>query len=188
MTVRTSAARPRTSLAIALTCVLLAVGCSQNGTDDVDSELTQQEAQDRTVEVLGRSLSVLPAGTRLDVENPTFPQSDLPTGGFAPCYDDNTIDYGPHRFDAGYWVVGDGAHRGNLDLLVASWGEWGWSVEYDSKDGGKRASATTPDGYRVSARLGTPEYLSMVGISPCFAIEAGQTPPRAVAPLSIEQR
>ncbi|MDZ7914964.1 MAG: hypothetical protein U5O16_24535 [Rhodococcus sp. (in: high G+C Gram-positive bacteria)] len=188
MTDRTVRGKARTSLAIALTCVLLAVGCSQNGADDVDSTLTQEQAQARTIEVLGRSLSVLPAGTRLDVDNPTFPQSNLPTGGFAPCYDDNTVDYGPHRFDAGYWVVGDGTHRGNLEVLLASWGEWGWTVEDDSKDGGKRASATTPDGYRVSARLGTPEYLSMVGISPCFEIEAGQTPPRAVAPLVIEQR
>ncbi|MDV8021642.1 hypothetical protein [Rhodococcus sp. IEGM 1330] len=33
------------------------------------------------------------------------------------------------------------------------------------------APATTPDGFRVSARLGTPEYLSVVGISPYFEIE-----------------
>lgn len=188
MTDRTVQVKPRTSLAIALTCVLLTVGCSQNGANDVDSALSQEQAQNRTVEVLGRSLSVLPSGTRLDVENPTYPQSDLPRGGFGPCYDDNTIDYGPHRFDAGYWVVGNGVHRANLDLLLASWGEWGWTVEDESKDGGKRASATTPDGYRVSAELGTPEYLSVVGVSPCFAIEPGQTPPRGVAPLAIEQR
>ncbi|MCZ4521588.1 hypothetical protein O4220_23970 [Rhodococcus ruber] len=154
----------------------------------MDNTLTQEQAQARTVEVLGRSLSALPAGTRFDVENPTYPQSDLPRGGFAPCYDDNTIDYGPHRFDAGYWVVGDGTHRGNLDSLLASWGEWGWTVEDESKDGGKRASATTPDGYRLFAELGTPEFLSVGGSSPCFEIEAGQTPPRAVAPLVIEQR
>ncbi len=188
MTVRTVRANPRTSLATVLTCVLLTVGCSQNGADDVDSALTQEQAQNRTVEVLGRSLSVLPTGTRFDVENPTYPQSSLPTGGFGPCYDDNTIVDGPHQFSAGYWAVGDGAHRDNLDLLLASWGEWGWTVDDDSKDGGKSARATTPDGYRIAAELGTPEALSVVGVSPCFEIEPGRTPPRAAAPLVIEQR
>lgn len=188
MTDRTVQVKPRTSLAIALTGVLLTVGCTQNGANDVDSALSQEQAQNRTVEVLGRSLSVLPTGTRLDVENPTYPQSDLSRGGFGPCYNDNTIDYGPHQFSAGYWVVSDGAHRGNLEVLVASWGEWGWTIEDDSKDGGKTARATTPDGYRIAAELGTPEYLSVTGVSPCFAIETGQTPPRAVAPPVIEQR
>ncbi|MDV8022540.1 hypothetical protein [Rhodococcus sp. IEGM 1330] len=188
MTYRTVRGTPRTFLAIALTCVLLAVGCSQNGADDVDSALTQEQAQARTVEVLGRSLSVLPDGARLDVENPTFPQSRLPTGGFRPCYDDNTIDYGPHRFSAGYWVVLGGEGRDDLDLLLSTWAEWGWTVEDDSTDGGNSATARTPDQYVVDALLSTDGGLSLGGSSPCFAIEAGRTPPAAVAPLVIEQR
>lgn len=188
MTDRTVRGKTRTSLAIALTCVLLTVGCSQNGADDVDSVLTQEQAQARTVEVLGRSLSVLPVGARLDVDDPNFPQSSLPTGGFAPCYTDNTIVDGPHRFSAGYWVVLGGDGRDDLEVLLSSWAEWGWTVEDDSKDGGNSATARTPDQYVVDALLSTDGGLSLGGSSPCFAIEAGQTPPRAVAPLVIEQR
>lgn len=188
MTDRTVRGAPRTFLAIALTGVLLAVGCSQNGADDVDSALTQEQAQNRTIEVLGRSLSVLPAGARLDVEDPAFPQSSLPRGGFGPCYDDNTIDYGPHRFNASYWVAFGGVGRDDLDLLLSTWAEWGWTVQDDSTDGGNSATARTPDRYVVDALLSTDGGLSLGGSSPCFEIEAGRTPPRAVAPLVIEQR
>ncbi|CCQ14461.1 putative nucleoside-diphosphate-sugar epimerase [Rhodococcus sp. AW25M09] len=187
MTVETVRGTTRTPLAIALTCVLLTVGCSQNGAD-VDSTLTQEQAQARTVGVLGRSLSVLREGARLDVDDPDFPQSSLPTGGFAPCYTDNTIVDGPHRFSAGYWVVLGGEGRHDLDLLLSSWAEWGWTVEDASKDGGTSATARTPDQYVVDALLSTDGGLSLGGSSPCFEIEAGQTPPRAVAPLVIEQR
>jgi hypothetical protein len=41
-------------------------------------------------------------------------------------------------------------------------------------------SLSSQDGYRVSAELGTPEYPSVAGESPCFEIETVQTPPRAL--------
>lgn len=135
--------------------------------------LTSAEAQHLAMEALTASLAVLDAGTRLDRVHPVFPRSQLGFGKFEPCYDDNTTIDGPHRFSVGYWVVG-GTGSTTIRLLAGLWTEWGWAVDDRSGSAMASARATSPDGYRLVARLSADGDVSLGVSSPPFPFENGR--------------
>ncbi|MCZ4279025.1 hypothetical protein [Rhodococcoides yunnanense] len=152
---------------------VLVLGCSYTAGKSVNESLTSDESMNRTLEYLEESLAALPSGARLDRVHPELPVGDLGYGGFAPCYDSNTVVEGPEYFGVGFWVVDGGDGPAGLKSVVERWTEWGWTGDDRAPDGDRYAQRTSPDEYTLTAQLSTSGHLSLSGSSPCFPFENG---------------
>lgn len=165
----------RRALAALSTAAILAtavLACSSSGGKTVNESLTSESSMNQAIEYLQQSVAALPDGARLDRVHPKL-QADMTFGGFAPCYDSNTVVDGPEYFSASYWVVDGGDAQAGLNALVARWNELGWTVEDATVDGGNSARGTSSDDYLLLAKISTNGFLSLGGSSPCFPFENG---------------
>lgn len=196
----------RRSLAcvVAASCAAVIVGCSSGDNPPAPSpatsaapavaQLSETSARDRIQHYLQETLDALPRGLRLTTtpEHPgDVPPNLLRARPSLPCDGDLNNTTGPVKTQIQYWTSGIPNSQGAkyFDLIEQTWRDRGWPVT--EPEPSIQASTSTPDGYTLITRKGSPfgqlgdDTLALAGISPCFTKSTESTVP---LPPVIEQR